>query len=950
MNRRSDRKFLTLSLVALFVTTLTVLFARTGLSQVKTGEASRQPSAPEQVNMPGFVSASPAPLRTGSTQAGSMKLGGNEKFGASTLGSGDSLFLAAVTYGSGAENANSVVVADVNGDGRVDLVVSNCDPSGSGGCGFVRNGVVGVLLGNGDGTFQPAAIYDSGGNLASSVAVADVDGDSKPDIIVTHVCATTGCEKNAGVSVLLGNGDGTFKKAVTYNSGELQSSAVAVADVNGDGKNDILVTNCVGGISCGNEEGTVSVLLGNGDGTFQAPVVYGSGDVGPMSVAAVDIDGDGRIDLLVANCGCADGGFWTSGSVSVLLGNGDGTFQAAVTYPTGPSPWSVVVADVNGDHKPDVLVANSCWCGHDASVAVLLGNGDGTLQPAVTYDSGGIDSFSIAVGDVNGDGKLDLLVTSISGTVGVLLGNGDGTFQANEIFGAGTGGAQSIVIADLNGDGWPDVVVADETEPGLVSVLLNDASGSIIPSTTTLMSSLNPSDYGQTVTFTATVSSSSETPTGTVIFYDGSIAVGSVTLSKGSASLSTSSLSVDSHSITASYQGSDTFAPSKSAVLDQVVNGIATATSLASSLNPSLSGQSVTFAVTITSASGTPTGTVIFYNGSSVLGSVTLASGSGSLSTSSLSAGSHLITATYQGSGAFASSTSAVLDQVVNGKGVFSTTTKLSTSGSPSSAGQSVTFTATVISINGSIPNGETVTFYDGSTELGTGITAGGAATFTTSSLAPGKHTIEATYSGDATFKGSNGTIAQVVGKYASTTTLAGNPNPAAYGQAVTYTATVTSSGPNTPTGDVRFTGVGVAPLVGGVATYTKKGITAGTHAVTAEYEGDSNSAPSTSPVLEEVVNPASTTTVITSADNPSSSGVNVTFTATVTSSTGLAPFGTVTFTAGSATLGKVVVTDTVASISTTTLPVGSTKITATYSGAAGFRSSSAFLTQKVNP
>jgi Bacterial Ig-like domain (group 3) len=376
---------------------------------------------------------------------------------------------------------------------------------------------------------------------------------------------------------------------------------------------------------------------------------------------------------------------------------------------------------------------------------------------------------------------------------------------------------------------------------------------------------------------------------------------------------------------------------------------IQTTTTLASALNPSNYGQSVTFTAAVSSAKGTPTGTVIFYNGSNVLGSVMLADGGASFSISSLSAGTHSITAAYQRSGNFAPST-AVLKQVVNGNGPFPTKTKLATSGSPSSAGQSVTFTAAVTSANGATPNGDLVTFYDGSVELGTGITALGVATFTTSSLTPGKHTIKATYAGGGRFEASTGTIAQVVGKYTTTTTLAGNPNPAAYGQPVTYTATVTSTGPTTPTGHVKFTSLGLAPLIGGVATYTKKLVLAGTHLITAEYEGDDVSAPSTSAVLEELVNPALTTTVLTSSVNPSSSGQSVTFTATVTSSTGLDSFGSVTFTAGSTALGTVELSGTVAYISTATLPVGSTKITATYSGAKGFTGSSKSLTQKVSP
>jgi len=176
-----------------------------------------------------------------------------------------------VTYGSGGLYARSVAVADVNGDGKPDLAVANlCLTEYN-----CPNGLVGVLLGNGDGTFQTAVTYGSGGYYAMSVAVADVNGDGKPDLVVANNCTSgdfsNGCTDPSGtVGVLLGNGDGTFQAAVTYGSGGYYSSSVAVADVNGDGKPDLVVANECADTSCTN--GSVGVLLGNGDGTFQAAV------------------------------------------------------------------------------------------------------------------------------------------------------------------------------------------------------------------------------------------------------------------------------------------------------------------------------------------------------------------------------------------------------------------------------------------------------------------------------------------------------------------------------------------------------------------------------------------------------------------------------------------------------------------------------------------------------
>jgi hypothetical protein len=261
-----------------------------------------------------------------------------------------------------------------------------------------------------------------------------------------------------------------------------------------------------------------------------------------------------------------------------------------------------------------------------------------------------------------------------------------------------------------------------------------------------------------------------------------------------------------------------------------------------------------------------------------------------------------------------------------------------------------VTFTATVTSIDGAIPDGEQVTFDDGSALIGTGTTASGVATFTTSSL-PGKtNTIRATYTGDAIFARSIGSVTQVVDKNTTTTALVSSLNPSVYGQSVSWTATVTSTGPNTPTGRVRFVGLGYAALSGGVATFTNAWLNAGTYAITAEYEGDSASAASVSAVLNQVVNPASTTTVITSSADPSTLGQNVTFTATVTSSTGAHPTGTVTFTATGMLLGTVPLEGTVATFSTAALPVASFAIAATYNGATDFTGSSDSLIQSVEP
>ena len=495
----------------------------------------------------------------------------------------------AVDYGSGGELPYSVAVSDVNGDGKADLIVT--DECAGANCGAGADGVVGVLLGNGNGTFQTAVTYDSGGYTAQSVAVGDLNGDGKPDLVVANSNSNT-------VGVLLNNGDGTFQTAVTYPSGGYDAYSVAVADVNGDGKLDVIVASLY--VSNNDNSGTVGVLLGNGDGTFQPVVTYGSGGYQAYSVAVADVNGDGKLDLLVANfCAISDCLSSTNGSVGVLLGNGDGTFQTAVPYDSGGyGTFSVVVADVNGDGKPDLVVANECavgrgGCGNNDAgvVGVLLGNGNGTFQTAVPYGSGGDEGFSVAVQDVNGDGKPDVVVANYcagtncddGGGLGVLLGNGDGTFQTAVSYSSGGYGAASAAVADVNGDGKPDLLVVNvcatfngcPSSGGTVGVLINT---SITGTSTLLTSSPNPSNFGQPVTFTATVTAQKGfykgIPTGKVSFYDGPTKIGSSNLNSSEvATLTTSKLTVGTHKMTAKYEGDTNFAPSTSPVLHQVVDG-----------------------------------------------------------------------------------------------------------------------------------------------------------------------------------------------------------------------------------------------------------------------------------------------------------------------------------------------------------------------------------------
>jgi hypothetical protein len=403
---------------------------------------------------------------------------------------------------------------------------------------------------------------------------------------------------------------------------------------------------------------------------------------------------------------------------------------------------------------------------------------------------------------------------------------------------------------------------------GAVNQTVNQDSSS-----TTVSSSTNPSSSGQVVTFTATVTANSPgsgTPTGSVTFLDGGSSIGSGTLSGGSATFSTSSLGVGNHTITASYGGDGNFTTSTSAAITQTVNAakVGTTTTVVSSVDPSVFGQSVTFTATVTPASGsnTPTGTVTFLDGATTLGTAGLSGGSATFSTSSLAVANHAITATYGGDTNFNGSTSTAITQTVN---QANTTTALTSSVNPSVFGQSVVFTATVSAVapGSGTPTG-TVTFLDGATTLGTGALSGGSATLTTSSLAVATHSITASYGGSGSFAGStSGAVNQTVNQDSSSTTVSSSANPSTSGASVTFTATATANSPGsgTPTGTVTFldggSSIGSGTLSSGKATFSTSSLGVGNHTITASYGGDGNFTGSTSTAITQTVNSGGTST-----------------------------------------------------------------------------------------
>lgn len=338
----------------------------------------------------------------------------------------------------------SVAIGDLTGNGVLDVVTANP-------VAFDENNIS-VLLGNGDGTFEAHQTFNVA-RSPESVAIGDLNGDGDLDVVTVNSGA-------ANISVLLGNGDGTFQTQHTFGVGNTPI-AIGIGDLTGNGILDVVTTN----------SGTndISVLLGNGDGTFQPQQTFDA-VTEPASVAIGDLTGDGVLDIVIAGLGMV------GPSLSMLLGNGDGTFQAQQTLGVSGQLSHVAIGDLNNDGNLDLAFAN--FAVDVNSVTVLFGDGNGNFSDVQTFDVGSRPT-SIAIGDLTGDGALDLVVTNAaSADVSVLLGDGNGDFQDQQLFDVGAE-PLSVVVGDLSGNGVLDVVTAN-TESNNISVLLGNPQTSAV--------------------------------------------------------------------------------------------------------------------------------------------------------------------------------------------------------------------------------------------------------------------------------------------------------------------------------------------------------------------------------------------------------------------------------------------------------------------------------------
>jgi len=814
---------------------------------------------------------------------------------------------------------------------------------------------VSIETSNISGPFQAGPSYPTG-NQPWGIVAFDIFNSGQLGFAITNSMDNT-------VSILFPNGGGTYRAGNLITLPGVFPTAIVAGDFNGDGKMDLAVLDTCGTnqSSCypravPNGPGTITILFGDATGNFTASPSAPITGLVPYAMAAADFNGDGILDLAVANSG--------DNTVTLLMGNGDGTFTPATTATaTGNAPSALAVGDFNGDGNLDLAVTNSS----DNTVSILLNqNCSGgsptacTFAPAAVSPAVGGAPSAIAAGDLNADGFLDLAVTNASSnSVTILLGNGTGAFTVavpatGPNYSTGTT-PEGIVLADFNSDGRLDIVTTNASSS---YTYLRQAA---VPQLSLTTSNASPT-YGFFVNYTVNLTPpfAQPTPSSTVTFYDGSTPFKTIPMTQYQVVLQYNTLGVGTHQVSAVFNGDSNFTPATSNSVSVYVSQAQTTTTLSSNVLNVPYGLPFTLTANVQQNSGTSvTGLVSFFDEttSTDLGDVTPTNNQAQLTLSKLSAGPHVIIAVYQGDTNFNTSQSSSVTVTA-----IQATTTTTVAGSPStaSAGQTVTFTATVTP-SPSNPVTGTVSFLDAGVAIGSGAVSGNTAHFSTTTLAVGTHPITAQYSGDPNFSGSTSSaIGETITIGATTTALTVSPNPATYAQSVTLTGTVTPPTGLSASGTINFmdgtTSLGTATISNNVAQLSVTTLALGSHSLTAIYSGSATLATSTSSAVVENISQASTTVTNVSNLNPAPFGQAVQFTATVQTPGGTAATGSVSFSDGTTSLGSAIVTNNGTQHNTATLTYagfqgGAHTITATYGGDSNFTgSTSAPLTETVTP
>jgi len=756
------------------------------------------------------------------------------------IGSGSGTFASADFFEIG-DTVGATAVADFNSDGFLDIAVSVAAT-------FPR-----LLLGDGTGSFTLKADQNStyGSQTPNaSLFAADFNGDKKMDLSAGPASILP---PGSSISVSFGEGNGNFSAPVPVPNG-----APVVADFNKDGRADMAYI----------DGDTIIVSLGQTGDSFtslstplrlpNASGLYSAGDV----------NNDGIPDLVL--------NYYDH--LEIWLGKGDGTFSYDTSIDVSQIASNVVaaVADVDGDGHGDIILAPDPNAGSNfGPLAIFYGNGDGTFQAPVFVPVSHRYS-QVVVADLNGDKKPDLVMTD-GGSVAVLMNQGDRTFAAEVDYVAG-GQVSTISVADVNGDGLPDIVVAN---PGgtTVTVLLNQRSGTSGGAAVSgaLSVSPEPSVFNQTITLSLALSgasSGSPVPTGSVSLSVDGVFVATVSLTNGSARYAyANQLIPSSHAILAQYNGDKTYAPSSFSeqhVVDPPT--YSTTTALTAAPTSILASQTVRLVAKISSNPAVPAGEITFYDGSNVIGSATVnASGVAYYDDSLLAAGNHSLTAAYDGytqtgftntdqvyiAAIFSPSSSAPVSVKVNAN---PTTTAISSSPASPVAGRVLTLTAQV-SATSSVPFGG-ASFFDGPTYLGTsGLQSNATATYSTASLSAGTHTFTAAFNANGPFAASTSSPQTVTVSNAASNLLpvfvALTVSEATSTSGTLLSAFVAAPHPITAA-RVTFLDsgaiLGTAPVgPNGIASLRVAPLSSGNHDLTASFIAADTLAPSVSPVLTDV-------------------------------------------------------------------------------------------------
>ena len=606
-----------------------------------------------------------------------------------------------------------------------------------------------------------------------AIAMGDFNGDGVPDLAIVN-------QNSATLTILLGNGNGTFTAASSSPQLSVPANFVVAGDFNRDGKLDLAVS------SNNYSSSSLTILLGNGDGTFTTASSPITGP-GPTAIAVGDFNGDGIEDLAVAS--------GSSNSLTILIGNGDGTFTASNLSPqAGSNPGSIVCADFNGDGVLDLAVVNS----YGGMVTILLGNGDGSFTPAANLSVGASTSATaIAAADFNGDGAIDLAVTTQSSSIVILLGNGDGTFTADAASPQTGNNPVAIVAVDLNGDGNPDLAVVNEYSNSL-TVLLGNGDG-----TFTSFGNITTGSYPAFIAAGDLNGDGSPDLVVTNTLYNtATVLTSQLTRISTATAAGISPIGQGLHTVDASYPGDDAYKSSTSSTIQLTAalgapNVIVTPES---SSVTSLQSLSVNVAVSEPAGDPTPTGSVTLTSGAYSSAPTVLSAGVASFTipAGSLLVGTDTLKAVYTpdaaGSANYLTATGSAPVAVTAPTGAAPPMVTVTPAAATITNLESDVVTVTVAGASGQATPTGYVALSSGSYSAQQAL-SGGSASFTIAAgtLSAGANTLTAAYSGDGTYAAAQGTAGITVSQVAMAVPA---PAPVTPGSAATATATL-SAGSN---------------------------------------------------------------------------------------------------------------------------------------------------------